>query len=352
MANIYLGNAETSPVVIKRLKRKYQKDDRIVQMFRDEGRILSELNHPQIVSFHQAGEDEGPFIEMDFIDGQQLNVVCRKGIHQDRFLPTSVAVALMADAASGLAHFHSAKDDEGDLEIVHCDISPTNLLLGKGGKLSIIDFGIAQARFQSTRGRVFPGKLSYMAPEQVNRQKITARTDIFALGVVFYEITVGQRLFRGKAKDVARRITTGEIPRPSERKKDFPPALEELILKMLEVSPEDRFHGGAELAEGIASLPKSLQGSREEVSDYVSLVNEEGSRRRRTTTWSDARPSTTQLEQVLTVGKGDFMDVAADRETVVEQTDIEPRSYEVSAAVFVVLALVVGILVFVLFALA
>ncbi len=211
MAEIYLARQNAmagfeKEVVVKRLKPELAGDPRIVEMFLDEARIGAQLNHPNIVHVYDVDEQDGvPYIAMELIVGEELNQLCRRGLALRRFLPLEHAVELMRQAAAGLGYFHHKRKghvaEHGEpMDIVHLDISPTNLLVTEDGFLKIIDFGIARARGQRFRDEgAIPGKLSYMSPEQAARQTVDHRSDIFSLGVVLYEITVGRRLFKGHA---------------------------------------------------------------------------------------------------------------------------------------------------------
>jgi serine/threonine protein kinase len=212
MAEIYLARQAAmagfeKEVVIKRLRQELADDPRIVEMFLDEARIGAQLNHPNIVHVYDVDEHDGiPYIAMEYIIGEELNELCRRGINHDRFLPLEHAVELIRQAAAGMGYFHAKRGADGTslahepLDIVHLDISPSNLLVTQDGFLKVIDFGIARAKGQSARSDVLPGKLSYMSPEQAARQPVDHRSDIFSLGIVLYEITVGKRLFRGPAQ--------------------------------------------------------------------------------------------------------------------------------------------------------
>src|SRR6185312_13029811 len=137
---------------------------------------------------------------------------------------------LIRQAAAGMGYFHAKRGAEGTslanepLEIVHLDISPSNLLVTQDGFLKVIDFGIARARGQASRTDVLPGKLSYMSPEQAARQDVDHRSDIFSLGIVLYEICVGRRLFRGPAQEVVKRLVEAQIEPPTFARRNFPPA--------------------------------------------------------------------------------------------------------------------------------
>jgi serine/threonine-protein kinase len=160
---------------------------------------------------------------MEYIVGEELNELCRRGIAHDRFLPLEHAVELMRQAAAGMGYFHAQRGAEGTLlsgtplEIVHLDISPTNLLVTQDGFLKVIDFGIANAKGQRQRSDVIPGKLGYMSPEQAGRKDVDHRSDIFSLGIVLYEITVGKRLFRGPAQEVVQRLIEAQVEPPPSR---------------------------------------------------------------------------------------------------------------------------------------
>jgi len=264
MAEIYLARQNAmagfeKQVVIKRLKPELATDPRIVEMFLDEARIGAVLNHPNIVHVYDVEEDGGiPYIAMEYIVGEELNELCRRGLGLGRFLPLEHAVELIRQAAAGMGYFHAKRGGEGSsfagqgLDIVHCDVSPTNLLVTEDGFLKIIDFGIARSKDQRPReDGMIPGKLSYMSPEQASRGQVDHRSDIFSLGVVLYEITVGRRLFKGPANEVVRRLTSGEIEAPTFARRDFPGQLEGVIMRALERHPEARYQSAYDLADDL-----------------------------------------------------------------------------------------------------
>jgi serine/threonine protein kinase len=265
MAEIYLARQGAmagfdKEIVIKRLKPELARDPRIVEMFLDEARIGAQLNHPNVVHVYDVDEHEGvPYIAMEYIVGEELVQLCRRGLALGKFLPLEHAVELIRQAAAGLGYVHhklgaitrDAPVPTG-LEIVHCDISPTNLLVTQDGFLKIIDFGIARARGQRPRDEgALPGKLSYMSPEQAARRPLDHRSDIFSLGVVLYEITVGRRLFKGPAQEVVKRLTEGAIEPPTFVDREFPPQLEAIIMRALERHPDNRYQSAYDLADDL-----------------------------------------------------------------------------------------------------
>ncbi len=265
MAEIYLARQAAmagfeKEIVIKRLRQELADDPRIVEMFLDEAKIGAQLNHPNIVHVYDVDEHDGiPYIAMEYIIGEELNELCRRGIAHDRFLPIEHAVELIRQAAAGMGYFHAKRSEGEPLEIVHLDISPSNLLVTQDGFLKIIDFGIARYRGQQARNDVLPGKLSYMSPEQAARKPVDHRSDIFSLGIVLYEITVGKRLFRGPAQEVVERLIDTQVEPPTFARRNFPPALESIVMRTLEKHPEDRYQSAYDLADDLESFLRDAQ---------------------------------------------------------------------------------------------
>jgi serine/threonine protein kinase len=286
MAEIYLARQAAmagfeKEVVIKRLRHELADDPRIVEMFLDEAKIGAQLNHPNIVHVYDVDENEGiPYIAMEYIVGEELNELCRRGIAHGRFLPLEHAVELIRQAAAGMGYFHAKRGAEGGalsgepLEIVHLDISPSNLLVTQDGFLKIIDFGIARAKGQASRTDVLPGKLSYMSPEQAGRGEVDHRSDIFSLGIVLYEITVGRRLFRGPAQEVVQRLIDAQIEPPTFARRNFPPALESIVMRALEKHPEDRYQTAYDLADDLESFlrDEKLHSGEVRIARYFDML--------------------------------------------------------------------------------
>jgi serine/threonine protein kinase len=265
MAEIYLARQAARAgfeklVVIKRLRADLVGDPRIVEMFLDEARVGALLNHPNIVHVYDVDEHAGvPYIAMEYIVGEELNELCRRGLGHKMFLPLEHAVEVMRQAAAGMGYFHARRGEGGatagrSLDIVHLDISPSNLLVTQDGFLKIIDFGIASARGQRQRTDVLPGKLGYMSPEQAARKSVDHRSDIFSLGIVLYEITVGRRLFRGTAQDVVKRLVDVKIDPPTFVRRKFPTALEAIVMRSLERHPDARYQSAYDLADDLEAF--------------------------------------------------------------------------------------------------
>ncbi|PCC67619.1 Serine/threonine protein kinase [Nannocystis exedens] len=232
-------------LVIKRLREEFAERPNVVRMFLDEARVAATLTHQNVVHTYDLGEIGGEyFIAMELLKGQELVAVLRKSAKTGLHLPLQISLGIIMQALEGLYYVHSRADDRGRLlGLCHRDINPTNIHVGYDGTCKIVDFGIAATRASVQGGGEgqFAGKLAYMAPEQVLGHPIDARADIFALGVVLYEMCLGRRLFRGAAEEVAERIVEGDIPAPTFVDPEFPPALEAIIMKALEVDPAERY---------------------------------------------------------------------------------------------------------------
>ncbi|MDB4957550.1 MAG: serine/threonine protein kinase [Myxococcales bacterium] len=302
MAEIYLARQDAmasfeKEVVIKRLRTELADDPRVVEMFLDEARIGAQLNHPNIVHVYDVDEHDGiPYIAMEYIVGEELNELCRRGITHDRFLPLEHAVELIRQAAAGMGYFHAKRGAEGTklaeqpLEIVHLDISPSNLLVTQDGFLKVIDFGIARAANQTQRTDVLPGKISYMSPEQAARKPVDHRSDVFSLGIVLYEITVGKRLFRGNAQEVVKRLVETHVEPPTFARRNFPPALESIVMRALEKHPEDRYQSAYDLADDLESFlrDEKLHSGPVRIARYLDLLTLAGGGARRPELISEA----------------------------------------------------------------
>jgi serine/threonine protein kinase len=272
-------------VVIKRLRPELADDPNIVEMFLNEARIGAQLNHPNIVHVYDVDEHDGiPYIAMEYIVGEELNELCRRGIAHGRFLPLEHAVELIRQAAAGMGYFHAKRTADGrPLDIVHLDISPSNLMVTQDGFLKIIDFGIARAKGQGARGEVLPGKLSYMSPEQAARGVVDHRSDIFSLAIVLYEITVGKRLFRGPAQEVIERLSHVEVEPPTFVRNSYSPALEAIVLRALEKHPEDRYQSAYDLADDLETFLRDerLHSGEVRIARYLDVLSIAGGGARR-----------------------------------------------------------------------
>ncbi len=346
MAEIYRARQDAmagfeKDVVIKRLKPELAEDPRMVEMFLDEARISALLNHPNIVHIYDVAEQHGsPYIAMELIHGEELTELCRRGLKHGRFLPLPHAVDLMRQAARGLGYFHAKRGLSGeDLDILHCDISPTNLLVTEDGSLKIIDFGIARARNQRHRHEgALPGKLSYMSPEQVRQDSLDQRSDIFALGIVLYEITVGKRLFRGPANEVVARLRDCDVKPPTFVRQDYPGALESIVMRALEQHPEDRYETGYDMADDLHEFLREsgMRSGPLRIARYLDELNIAGGGAGRPELIAEAERRAAEGEDDLDFDRGMFDSfqaaIGGTDEAAVEWEEVEEDTREVAAA--------------------
>ncbi len=219
----------------------------------DEAALASRIAHPNVCATHELGHEGGVhFLVMDWSDGASLRDLLN-GAPNKRLTP-ELAAFVCASLAGGLHAAHELVDEEGHaLGVVHRDVSPQNVLISTRGQVRLADFGVAKSRGQlhkATETGEVKGKLSYMAPEQVTSRNIDRRADIFALGCVLYEATLGERPFHGAdALATMYQILEADLVPPRERDPAFPAALERVLLKALEKDPARRYQTAEELRE-------------------------------------------------------------------------------------------------------
>ncbi len=257
MAQIYLARQRgpegvEKKVVVKRILPHLGENQEFVQMFLDEARIAARLNHPNIVQIFDLGaQDDSFFIAMEYIHGEDLRRVWKKADRAGTPIPVPLVCRVIIEACAGLDYAHKKTDAQGKpLGIVHRDVSPQNILLTFDGRVKVVDFGIAKAADQATvtRSGVLKGKYSYMSPEQAAGQKLDCRSDIFALGVVLYELLTCNRLFK-RATDMAtlQAVAECELLPPSQVNPRVPKDLDAVVMKALTRRPEERYADAAQL---------------------------------------------------------------------------------------------------------
>ncbi|HEX4456994.1 MAG TPA: serine/threonine-protein kinase, partial [Polyangia bacterium] len=279
MADLWLARSPryAGDLVIKKIQPRYVEMTRVVKMFIDEGRIAQALSHPNVVRVIDVGHHEGTyFIAMEYIPGRDLLAICRRGVEVGDFLPRHLAVAILAQATRGLVYAHEKTDENGEpLRVVHCDISPGNIVVGWGGTVKLVDFGIARATIMlRAEDHSVAGKYNYMAPEQIRGDGIDARADIFAMGIILYELTVGKRLFRGRPEQVMRLVLEDPIALPTTLRPDYPPALEAIVMRALARSPSERQQSARQLyAELMGWLRETGEAhDKRQIAEYLRSI--------------------------------------------------------------------------------
>ena len=250
MANLYLGQRQgpagfSRHVVIKAVKGHLSSHADFIRMFLDEGRIAARIQHPNVVRIEELGEDDGRYyLVMEYVHGAAMSEVLAALARRERRFTAEAAVAIIAAAAAGLHAAHETVNERGEpLHVIHRDVSPQNILMGALGEVKIIDFGIAKARDRlhvTDASGGLKGKLRYMAPEQLMRGDIDRRADIYALGVVLWEMLTMRRLFEGKSDaEVIQRIQKGQFPPPGAFA-DCPHELDQVVVDALARDPANR----------------------------------------------------------------------------------------------------------------
>ena len=250
MATLYLARRDGAAgfarhVAIKVVHPHLAHDDTFVKMFVDEAKLSARIEHPNVVHVEELGEDAGRyFIVMEYVHGCSLAQLERALAKLQRRLSIDLAVLLAMKVAEGLHAAHEATSDDGEpLGVVHRDVSPQNVLLAYKGYVKLIDFGIAKARgrAQETATRTLKGKLRYMAPEQAFGRRVDRRTDVYALGIVLWELLTMRKLFDGD-DDFAllEKVRNPRVPPPSKYAPDVAPALDAAVLWALSATPDDR----------------------------------------------------------------------------------------------------------------
>jgi serine/threonine protein kinase len=263
MAEVYRALAVGGPragqhVAVKRLLPALAQDAAYVRLFEQEAQITRRLRHPGIVEVVETGFAGGtPFIVMDFVDGRNLRQILAQCASRSILLPKDFAVYVAHVVSDALAHAHEGHDAEGrPLGIVHCDVSPSNVFVSKLGEIKLGDFGVALtpgARATGPTAGAF-GKIHYLSPEQIRGEPPTPRSDIFALGAVFFELLTNERAFPGQdVNEVGQKILRGKLRAPSQLRPELPFELDEMVLRCLSRDPADRYPSAAAFAAEVAT---------------------------------------------------------------------------------------------------
>ncbi len=242
-------------VVVKRLLPELVASPAFVAMFLDEGKLVSRLDHPNICEVHELGRDGTEyFLAMPYLDGVPVTELIARPRDPDRLGELRVAAAIIVAACAGLHHAHELRDTDGsNAGLVHRDVSPSNLFVTSAGHVKVLDFGVAKVRGAAeTEAGTIKGKTQYMAPEQLLGEPLDRRCDVFALGIVLYELATHQRLFKRPSDYLAARAILEEpIPRADEADPAIPAGVADVIAKALARSRDARYPDAAALATAL-----------------------------------------------------------------------------------------------------
>ena len=285
MAEVFLARPDGQDrlVALKRILPNIAADDEFIAMFIDEAKIAGQLTHANVAQIIDIGKITGSyFIAMEYVSGHDLRALWDKTREQAkdagdaiRGLPFGVACHIVKKLSEGLDFAHRRRDPKGrPLGIIHRDVSPQNILISYEGDLKIIDFGIAKAanRIVKTQTGILKGKFAYMAPEQARGEPIDHRSDIFAIGVVLYELLTGERAFKGDTDfALLEKVRRVDVVPPKTLRPDLPKELERIVMKALGKEAGDRYAWASVLASDLDRFlsDQGISTSREELGAFV-----------------------------------------------------------------------------------
>ncbi|MEO1083813.1 MAG: protein kinase, partial [Acidobacteriota bacterium] len=253
-------------VAIKKILSHLTGSKDFVTMFIDEAKLAAQLSHANIIQIYDLGKVEDDFfIAMEFVDGKDLRSIQNQAKDRDEKLPVGLCLMVTAALARALDYAHRKRDfDNRDLGLVHRDVSPQNVLISYEGEIKLCDFGIvkAVAKASSTQMGALKGKLQYMSPEQAWGKEVDARSDIFSLGSVFFELLTGQRLFTGDSEiGVLDAVRDCRVQSPRNIDPQVPVEVEAIVMKALAATPETRYQTAGEMEKDIAAAMEQLRVS-------------------------------------------------------------------------------------------
>ncbi|MBK7581484.1 MAG: serine/threonine protein kinase [Myxococcales bacterium] len=267
-------------VAVKTMLPTISDDPHFEQMFLDEAQLASRIRHPNVVEILDLGEqDDLLYLVMEWVDGEPLSAIRRVAVKREG-IPRPIAVKVVQDAAAGLHAAHELKDPQGvTVGLVHRDISPQNVLITFDGVVKIVDFGVAKAAgrtVEHTNSGQIKGKPPYMSPEQALGKDIDRRTDVFALGIILYQLTTGKHPFRGENDMITLQNIVSDRPiiPPRAYDKDYPKPLEAVVMRALDRDPEKRFQTAAEFEAALDRVfPPTIPRVRtEDVGKFVKAM--------------------------------------------------------------------------------
>ncbi len=350
MATVFLARLQGAGgfqrlVAIKRLHTELAAEPEFVEMFLEEARIAAQIHHTHAVPILEIGSSaRGYYLVMEYIEGVSLAQIAHRVAQSGLQVPRKISLRMILDALAGLHAAHELTDESGrPLGVVHRDVSPQNILVGVDGAARITDFGVARttAQVADTKIGTLKGKVAYMAPEQIRQEPIDRRADLFAMGVILWEVLAGRPLFRADTKfDTIVRALNAPVPLLRDTVFGISDALDELSAKALSRPRNERFQTAVEMAEAIEQVAKgSIATSREVATFMVKLFSRElNDRRAGIRSWLEEVPVATPpdeeelpAESVRIVAAPTEEELAADMQAPPESVTV-PRQFVGSLA--------------------
>jgi serine/threonine-protein kinase len=265
MGEVFLAREEEAgrACVVKKVLPTLAGNEQFLARFRDEARVVRRLSHPNIARVWAMGDVAGElYLAMEYVAGKTLNRLAWRLRNQKRTLPLGLALLIGERMCQGLAHAHDATDEHGHpLHLVHRDLSPANVCISYGGEVKIIDFGAAQSTLKEaqTAPSVVMGSITYMAPEQARKKRVDRRADVYATGVLLWELLAWQPI--KQEGDVVQRWRRAAYPHwepPSRHRPALPPEVDAVVMKALAAEPEERFVDATAFGAALRALRESL----------------------------------------------------------------------------------------------
>lgn len=267
MAEVHLGrmmgpSGFERVVVLKRILPHLAREAAFVDMFLDEARIVAKISHPNVIQVSELARDADElFLAMEFVEGESLGGFMRRHWVNNEPIGLELAAFIVSEMCAGLHAAHELTDDDGKPQgVVHRDVSPQNVMITYTGRVKVLDFGIAKAHDRATRTATgeLKGKVEYMSPEQCRALPLDRRSDVFALGILLYELSMGKRLFRrGGELASLRAVCEDPIPTPRSIDPDYPAELEAICMRALSRSPNERYATAAEMRRDLVAWLRS-----------------------------------------------------------------------------------------------
>ena len=283
MAEVYLAKQQGMEgfeklLVVKRILPHLAHDEEFVQMFLNEARIAARFNHANIVQIYDLGKiSDSYFIAMEYVHGEDLGRITRKAWNMGKWIPMPLALRMVAMACEGLFYAHSKTDENGNpLEVVHRDISPQNILISFDGGVKVVDFGIARAAdsVSMTKSGTIKGKYAYMSPEQAEGKPVDCRADVFAIGLVLYELLTGVRPLKRDSDIVTLQAALACEIEPPSKVAQVPENLDAVVMKALAKRVDDRYQTAQEFQLALENylVQKKLSASSVHVAELMKTL--------------------------------------------------------------------------------
>ncbi len=264
MGEVFLAREEEAgrACVVKKVLPTLAGNAQFLARFRDEARVVRRLSHPNIARVWDMGDVAGElYLAMEYVAGKTLNRLAWRLRNQKRMLPLGLALLVGERMCQGLAYAHDVTDEQGlPLHLVHRDLSPANVCISYGGEVKIIDFGAAQSTLKEaqTAPSVVMGSITYMAPEQARKKRVDRRADVYATGVLLWELLAWHPI--KQEGDVVQRWRRAAYPQwePPSRHRSLPPEVDAVVMKALAAEPDERFVDAAAFGAALRALRESL----------------------------------------------------------------------------------------------